>query len=106
MSKSLKTLLVTLTATIALSTAAFAADKAPAAGTIIKRADLPAAVTASAKKASKFPGVPSCAVGRVLLEELPDWQEDNASHKCAKSTALYVCQSFGRLSVRCDSSGK
>ena len=74
---------------------------AHAEGKVIARKDLPAAVQGDAKKASKFPGVPSCAKGRLVTKDWPE-SVDKAGHKCADAQTLYVCAAFGKLSVRCE----
>ena len=93
--KTISTLIATL-----ILTASLAANAAE--GKIIARKDLPAAIQGStAKKAPKFPGVPSCAKGRL---ETTTWPESVAKggHKCADASTLYVCASFGKISVRCE----
>jgi len=97
-------------AIVALSIAASGAE--PTKGKLVKRADLPAAIQApkASKTAAKFPGVPSCRVGRLET----DWgtvydltpgdakpSEVWAKHACQGKDTVYVCAAFGKLSVRC-----
>jgi hypothetical protein len=77
-----------------------AASFAHAEGKVIARKDLPDAI-ASAQKAPKFPGIPSCAKGRMVTTEWPA-SVDKTDHKCADSSTLYVCAAFGKLSIRCE----
>jgi hypothetical protein len=78
-----------------------ASSFANAEGKVIARKDLPAAIASDAKKAPKFPGIPSCAKGRMVTTEWPA-SVDKTDHKCADSSTLYVCAAFGKLSVRCE----
>jgi hypothetical protein len=114
----MKTITLTLAltfATMAITCAAFASDDKPEvskkpvfAGQFIAKDDLPQVVKEqSAKKEPKFPGIPSCAKGRVLLtnhdsEPLLTWAGEHQDHKCFGADKLYVCASFGKLSVRCE----
>lgn len=79
---------------------------AHAEGKVIARKDLPAAVQGDAKKESKFPGIPSCAKGRLETNVWPEsaskTTEAGKAHKCADAQTLYVCVAFGKLSVRCE----
>ena len=79
---------------------------AHAEGKVIARKDLPAAVQGDAKAAPKFPGIPSCAKGRletnVWPESVSKTSESGKAHKCADAQTLYVCAAFGKLSVRCE----
>ena len=77
-------------------TAAFAAE-----GKIIPRAELPASVAKTAKKEPKFPGIPACARGRL---ETSTWPESVSQdkHPCKDAQNIYVCQAFGKISVRCE----
>ena len=74
---------------------------ARAEGKVITRKDLPAAVQGDSKKAPKFPGIPSCAKGRIVTTTWPESVE-KANHKCADATTLYVCAAFGKISIRCE----
>jgi hypothetical protein len=108
----MKTIILTLAltfASMALTCAAFAADDKPEiskkpvlAGTFIAKDDLPQVIKeGSAKKDPKFPGFVSCSKGRVLTTTWPE-SVDKTTHKCADSSELYVCVSFGKVSVRCE----
>ena len=105
----MKPLYLIIAANIALLNSASAADpdkpeisKKPAmAGKFVAKDDLPQAVKSDAKKEGKFPGFPSCAKGRIVTTTWPDSVE-KTGHKCADASELYVCASFGRLSVRCE----
>jgi hypothetical protein len=108
----MKTITLTLAltfASMALTCAAFAADEKPEvskkpalAGTFIARDDLPQVVKEqSAKKESKFPGLTACSKGRVLTSTWPD-SVDKSKHVCADAKELYLCVSFGKVSVRCE----
>jgi hypothetical protein len=100
------------TTTFAIILSMFAAQQIAfgAEGKIIKRADLPEAVKAakSAKKASKFPGIPSCSVGRLETDwstvmDIGSWDETRVkAHACGSAKTVYVCSAFGKLSVRCE----
>ena len=81
--------------------ATLATSFAHAEGKFIARKDLPAAVAGDAKKAPKFPGVPSCAKGRLVTTEWPASVEKK-DHKCADASQLYVCAAFGKISIRCE----
>ena len=82
--------------------ATLATSFAHAEGQVIARKDLPAAIAGdSAKKDAKFPGVPSCAKGRLVTTEWPASVEKK-DHKCADAQTLYVCAAFGKLSIRCE----
>ena len=81
--------------------ATLATSFAHAEGKFIARKDLPAAVATVAKKSAKFPGVPSCAKGRLVTAEWPASVE-RKDHKCADASQLYVCAAFGKLSIRCE----
>jgi hypothetical protein len=78
-------------------------------GKIIKRADLPETIkTAKKDKSAKFPGIPSCNVGRLETDwstvmDIGEWSEAKVkAHSCASSKTVYVCSAFGKLSVRCE----
>jgi hypothetical protein len=95
-----------------LALASWAGAAEPTRGKVIPRAELPAAIQAprTSKTAAKFPGVPSCRVGRLET----DWgtvydltpgdakpSEVWAKHACQGKDTVYVCAAFGTLSVRC-----
>jgi hypothetical protein len=91
-----------------LALASWAGAAEPAKGKVIPRAELPADIQApkTSKTAAKFPGVPSCRMGRLETSEydtepLLTWRGQNQNHKCFDAKVVYVCAAFGRLSVRC-----
>ena len=81
--------------------ATLATSFAHAEGQVIARKDLPAAIAGDSAKAVKFPGVPSCAKGRLVTTEWPASVEKK-DHKCADASQLYVCAAFGKISIRCE----
>jgi hypothetical protein len=108
----MKTITLTLAltfASMALTCAAFAADEKPEVskkpsfvGTFVAKDDLPQVVKEqSAKKESKFPGLIPCSKGRVLTTTWPE-SVDKSKHVCADAKELYLCVSFGKVSVRCE----
>jgi hypothetical protein len=89
--------IISLGLAFAASQSAFAADK----GTVIPRDKLPASMTAKVAKEAKFPGVPSCAKGRIIVDKWPTSVEQ-ADHPCKDAQDLYVCVAFGKISVKCE----
>ena len=113
----MKPLYIILAANLALLASASAApkDKKPApqsqhaiketkpeAGKVIPRDELPESIKAqTGKKEAKFPGIPSCAKGRMLTTTWPESVPQD-KHPCKDSSELYLCVSFGKVSVRCE----
>lgn len=98
------------TTTFAIILSMFAAQQTVfAAGKVITKADLPESIkTAKKDKAAKFPGIPSCSVGRLETDwstvmDIGDWDEPKVkAHACNSAKNVYVCAAFGKLSVRCE----
>ena len=93
--------IISLGLAFAASQSAFAADK----GQVIPRDKLPASMTAKAAKEAKFPGIPSCAKGRLVSNEWPQSVEQKG-HPCQDSNDLYLCAAFGKVSIKCEKPGK
>jgi hypothetical protein len=97
--KKLTLILAATFASMALTCAAFAADK------VIPRDQLPDAIKAQSSKVAKHPGFPGCQKGRILttwetvLAEFPETNKDK--HPCADAKEVYACQAFNHASIRC-----
>lgn len=94
-----------IAAIVFASATAFASE--PTKGKFIPKDELPAAIQAPAKKAPKFPGVPTCAKGRLEItdhdsEPMLTWRGANQGHRCYDAGTVYVCAAFGKLSVKCE----
>jgi hypothetical protein len=87
-------------AVISIATIGICSISWGAEGKVIAKKDLPASIQA-AKNAPKFPGIPSCAKGRLETTEWPA-SVDKDKHPCADAQTLYVCAAFGKVSVRCE----
>jgi len=99
--------IATLIISTLLSTAAIAADKAPAK-TIVKKADLPELV-GSQKSAAKYnDGIPTCfggdraVVTNMDAEPMLTWNGNHQNHPCFGADKVYVCRAGKNLSVRCE----
>ena len=100
----MKTIIYALLLSTVFSTSAIAESK------LIPRSELPETISASkADKPSKFPGIPSCRAGRVQLsgqdaksESIEAWRASHPKHECVDAAEIFVCASFGTLSVRCE----
>jgi hypothetical protein len=93
--------IISLGLALAASQSAFAADK----GAVIPRDKLPASMTAKEVKPAKFPGLPACSKGRLVVTEWPESVKQD-KHPCADSSELYVCTAFGKVSVKCENPNK